>query len=136
MDHGGDPHGPFQDHSGPDGTAIWAAACSGKSAIAIVLLACMLARMWDAPKATSIWSELVDKRKEQIAITCDGSEPSHVAPIAAAQQDFTRRELGEWDASARAWLAVADRLKEAQHRNMEDILMIRALPLVCTGPYH
>ncbi|KAK8007886.1 chitin synthase I [Apiospora arundinis] len=85
--------------------------------------------MWDAPKATSIWSELVDKRKEQIAITCDGSEPSHVAPIAAAQQDFTRREFGEWDASARAWLAVADRLKEAQHRNMEDILMIRALPL-------
>jgi len=34
--------GIFSDYVGPDGTSIWAAATSGKAAVAIHLLACML----------------------------------------------------------------------------------------------
>ncbi|XDG08355.1 hypothetical protein ABKA04_007970 [Annulohypoxylon sp. FPYF3050] len=119
----------FQDQAGTDATAIWAAAVSGTPAIGVVLLACMLARMWDAPKATSIWSELVEKRKDQIPILYDGSQPSHIAPLAAARQEITRRELAEWDDSARAWLRIADKVKDTEHRKMEDILMRLSLPV-------
>jgi hypothetical protein len=45
--------GIFADQMGADGTTIWAAATSGSSAITVHLLACMLARMWPAPKANS-----------------------------------------------------------------------------------
>src|SRR3569833_293742 len=67
------------------------------TAIAVVLLACMLTRMWDGPKATAILVELVEKRKAQIAGLCDSSNLSHHALLAAAQQDITRRELAGWD---------------------------------------
>ncbi|KAI0163702.1 hypothetical protein BJ166DRAFT_553179, partial [Pestalotiopsis sp. NC0098] len=112
----------FKNQAGADGTAIWAAATSGQAAIAVVLLTCMLARMWDAPKAVSIWVELIEKRKLQIEETCNGSEPSHLAPLAAAQQTITRNEISEWDASARAWLATADKVMEAQHQRVEFVL--------------
>ncbi|KAI0434374.1 hypothetical protein F5Y09DRAFT_296095 [Xylaria sp. FL1042] len=121
--------GLFSDHAGADATVLWAAAVSGKTAIAVALLACMLARIWDAPKATSIWDELVQKRKEQIQQNCDGSELSHQALVAASRQDITRRELAEWDASARSWLDIADRVKETEHRKMEAVLLRLSLPV-------
>jgi hypothetical protein len=95
-------HGLFERHIGPDGTAIWAAATSGKTALAICLLASLLARLWSGPEAISIRVELVAERKRQIKETCDGTETSHLAPIHAAMQGITRKELAEWDASARA----------------------------------
>ncbi|KAI1424138.1 hypothetical protein F5Y12DRAFT_754138 [Xylaria sp. FL1777] len=125
----GKQFGLFSDHAGADATVIWAAAVSGKTAIAVALLACMLARMWDAPKATSIWYELVEKRKEQIHQTCDGSELSHQALIAASRQEITRKELAEWDASTRSWISIADRIKETEHRKMESVLLQLSLPV-------
>ncbi|KAI1367472.1 hypothetical protein F5Y08DRAFT_336708 [Xylaria arbuscula] len=113
--------GLFEKHAGADGTAIWAAATSGKPAIAVVFLAFMLARLWDAPKAISIWSELIEKRKSQITETCDGTEPSHIAPLAAAQQELTRRDLAEWDSNARSWLAIADQVKATEHKRLDVI---------------
>ncbi|TRX93447.1 hypothetical protein FHL15_005722 [Xylaria flabelliformis] len=121
--------GLFNDHAGADATVLWAAAVSGKTAIAVALLACMLARMWDAPKATSIWVELVLKRKEQIQQICDGSGLSHHALVAASRQDITRRELAEWDASARSWLDIADTVKEEEHRKMETVLLNLSVPV-------
>ncbi|TGJ81490.1 hypothetical protein E0Z10_g7272 [Xylaria hypoxylon] len=121
--------GLFSDHAGADATVLWAAAVSGKTAIAVALLACMLARIWEAPKATSIWVELVEKRKEQIQHVCDGSELSHQALIAASRQDITRRELAEWDASARSWLDIADIAKETEHQRMEAVLLKLSLPV-------
>jgi hypothetical protein len=59
-------HGLFANQVGTDGTTIWAAATSGPSAIAVHLLACMLARMWDSPKAISIWSKLIAIRKQAL----------------------------------------------------------------------
>ncbi|KAF2963145.1 hypothetical protein GQX73_g10435 [Xylaria multiplex] len=125
----GKQFGPFKDHAGADATVLWAAAVSGKTAIAVALLACMLARLWDAPKATSIWYELVQKRKEQIQETCDGSELSHQALIAASRQDITRKDLAEWDASARSWLDIADRVKKTEHQKMEAVLLKLSLPV-------
>lgn len=43
---GGDSDGPFADLIGADGTSIWAAATSGKGALEVDLLACILARTW------------------------------------------------------------------------------------------
>jgi len=122
-------NGMFASQAGADGTAIWAAATSGKTAIAVVLLACMLARMWDPPKATSIWVELVEKRRQQISHLCDGSEASHFAPLAAVQQDISRKDLAEWDASARAWLSIADGVKASQHQRIESVLLTLSLPV-------
>lgn len=49
----------FADHVGADGTSLWAAATSGKSTITVHLLGCMIARIWKAAEAVSIWTELV-----------------------------------------------------------------------------
>ncbi|KAI0534981.1 hypothetical protein GGR58DRAFT_29642 [Xylaria digitata] len=125
----GKQFGPFSDHAGADTMVLWAAAVSGKTAIAVALLACMLARIWDAPKAISIWDELVQKRKEQIQEICDGSELSHQALIAANRQDITRKELAEWDASARSWLGIADGVKKIEHQKMEAVLLKLSLPV-------
>lgn len=44
----------FAAHAGPDATSIWAAATSGRGALAVHLLACMLARIWKGPEAISL----------------------------------------------------------------------------------
>jgi hypothetical protein len=59
---GRDKDGPFADQVGIDGTAIWAAATSGPSAIPVLMLACMLARMWKGPEAISLWAEIIAQR--------------------------------------------------------------------------
>lgn len=95
----------FAAHAGVDGASIWAAATSSTSAIHVQLLACLLARMWTGPEATSTWVELVKERKQAIASEFEdgGSVPFSMA-TAAAQADMPRSQLVEWDASARAWL--------------------------------
>lgn len=122
-------YGLFEGHVGADATTIWAAATAGKSAMAINLLACMLARLWSASQATSIWSELVENRKKQINAECDGSESTHIAQLLAAQQEVTRKELAEWDSSSRAWISFADRVKKTEHQDLEDILQSLSLPV-------
>jgi hypothetical protein len=66
--------------------------------------------------------ELVAERKRQINETCDGSETSHLAPIHAAMQEITRKELAEWDASARAWLRTADEVKKREQMRLRLII--------------
>ncbi|PQE25498.1 hypothetical protein CJF30_00000210 [Rutstroemia sp. NJR-2017a BBW] len=121
-------HGAFHEHLGVDGTTIWAAATSGKSAIGMNLLACMLAELWDADKATSIWVELVAARRQEIQSNCDGTEPSHFAPLAAAAEDISRVELREWDASARAWREIARAARVRQHKQLE--LVVHNVPVL------
>ena len=126
---GSSSHGFFRDQVGADGTTIWAAATSGKSAIAMNLLACFLARLWTPPEAISIWVELVECRKREIMDTLDGSEPSHLAPISAAKQSITREELSEWDAGARAWLRAGDIVKEREVKQLKLIANSLGLPV-------
>ena len=92
--------GPFAGHVGADGTSIWAAATSGKAAIAVHLLACMLARMWSGPEAISILTEMVDARKAVLRRRVEGDQFS-ISEVTAAQITVTRDQISAWDASAR-----------------------------------
>jgi hypothetical protein len=100
---GTENHGVFGDHLGADATSIWAAATSGKGAIPMHLLACMLARIWKREEAISIWSELIEKRKDHFRHSIRENEASgfNIADLAATRIELPRSQLDEWDASAR-----------------------------------
>lgn len=71
----------------------------------------------------------MEHRKQQINDECDGSESTHIAQLIAAQQEITRKELAEWDASSRAWISLADRVKKTEHQELEAILQSLSLPV-------
>ncbi|KAL9579554.1 MAG: hypothetical protein Q9212_005043 [Teloschistes hypoglaucus] len=121
-DKGRKSYGVFASRAGPDATSLWAAATSGTSAISIHLLACLLARIWDAPEAISIWVEVVKRRKEEVIADFDETDIAHLATLAAARQDLPRAQIAEWDDSARAWLRVADSVKNKQQKQLMLIL--------------
>ena len=93
--------GPFAELVGADGTSIWAAATSGKGAMAVHLLACLLARAWSGPEAISIWSEIITARKQVLQRRIQEQE-FHIGAITACQVEIAREKLSEWDASARS----------------------------------
>ena len=119
----------FASRVGADATSIWAAATSGKAAIAAHLLACMLARIWEAPEATSIWVEITSKRKAAIANDFEQDNMVDLGIMTAAKETFTRSELADWDASARAWLRVADVVKARQQTQLRLIIDNIQLPV-------
>lgn len=114
--------GMFQEHMGADATAIWAAATSGLTAIAINMLGCMLAELFSGPEATSVWVELVTRRRADIVEECDGTEISHLALKEAARQEISRTELADWDASTRAWLRCGRRTEKERHKRLQRVL--------------
>ena len=115
-------YGVFSSQVGSDATSIWAAATSGPAAIAVHLLACILAKMWDGQEATVIWVEIVQRRKESILRETDVRNIAQMATLAAAKQDITRSQLREWDARARSWLLTADKIKNRQQKQLMLIL--------------
>jgi len=115
-------YGVFASRVGADATSLWAAATSGSSAIAVHLLACMLARIWEGPEATSIWVEITERRKQEVNNDIEQNNVSDITTLAAAQQELTRSQISEWDASARAWLRVADARKCRQQKQLMLIL--------------
>ena len=110
--------GPFVSHIGADGKAIWAAATSGPNAIPILMLTSMLARIWSPPEATSLWVELVEHRRRDIQERYMNDE----AALFAMQQDISRSQLADWDASARAWLRTADAARKSQQTQLMLVL--------------
>ncbi len=104
-----------------DGGSIWAAATSGAGAVAIHLLACMLAKLWSSPEATSIWEEIVQRRKEQLSAV-DGSDPQNVFAAWAARSSLSRQQLANWDASARAWLRAGDDANRVRQQQLKLIV--------------
>ncbi|KAJ4359621.1 uncharacterized protein N0V89_000176 [Didymosphaeria variabile] len=106
--------GPLDEHVGLDGRAHWAAATSGPSALAVLLLACMIARSFTkSTEAVALWSEIVATRK--ILLQEQLSGPSiHINSLTASQVEITREALAEWDASARSWLSMADKSMSRQ----------------------
>ncbi|KAI0147171.1 hypothetical protein GGR57DRAFT_493955 [Xylariaceae sp. FL1272] len=116
--------GMFADHVGADGTSIWASATSGKDAVTMHLLACMLARIWQREQAVAIWTELVEQRKAFLHTTvAENGEPFQLSDLAASRIELSRSELDEWDSSARAWLETADagqKLRQTQLRLIVD----------------
>ena len=113
--------GFFADHSGADGTTIWASATSGPESIPAHLLACLLARVWDPPEAISIWEEIVRRRREIILAEFDKSNIADIRDVWAAKHPLSRDHLAEWDNSARSWLRTADRVKQ---REQKQVLLI------------
>ncbi|KAL6719748.1 hypothetical protein ACLMJK_001669 [Lecanora helva] len=113
--------GAFSEHLGVDGGSIWAAATSGPGAVAIHLLGCMLARIWSAPEATSIWEEIVLERKRQLSVL-DGHDPQNALAGWAAKCAFSREQLATWDASARAWLQTADEKHRFKQKQLKLII--------------
>ncbi|KAH6612856.1 hypothetical protein B0J18DRAFT_441260 [Chaetomium sp. MPI-SDFR-AT-0129] len=118
----------FSQYTGVDATSMWAAATSSPNgadgdAIQVHLLACMLASVWDAPEATSIWVEIVEGRRHEIVVEVDGGGAVPFATAAAAAQaEIPRQQLAEWDASARAWLEVANSVKSKEQTQFRLIL--------------
>ena len=115
-------YGIFASQVGVDATTVWAAATSGRGAIACHLLACMLARIWDGPQATSIWMEIIDQRKKEVQDEFDKINSINLECLSAAKQEISREQIREWDASARAWLRVADKIKAPQQKQMKLIV--------------
>jgi hypothetical protein len=120
--------GLFQEWAGADATSIWAAATSGSEAIAVHLLACMLARIWPASEATAIWDEIIQSRKQELS-TIDSSGPLHLVAMAAARIEITREQMSSWDASARAWLSIADIAKMREQTQLMLLVKNSILPV-------
>lgn len=120
----------FGSYIGIDGTSIWAAATSAGASLHVHLLSCMLARIFEPAEPISIWVELVKDRREQIVKSFEDGEPVPF-PLAdaSAQQDITRPQLAEWDASIRAWLRAADKVKEREQTQLLLILENIHLPV-------
>ncbi|VTT55904.1 unnamed protein product [Fusarium fujikuroi] len=121
--------GPFADQIGPDGLNIWAGATSGTGGLATHLLACLLARVWKPHEATSLWVEIVERRKQEIAETLNLTSTAEAASLMASQQIISRQQLAAWDASARAWLHTADSDRRNQHIQLNLIMNNLQLPV-------
>ncbi|KAF1846892.1 uncharacterized protein K460DRAFT_392372 [Cucurbitaria berberidis CBS 394.84] len=122
----------FGEYVGVDGTAIWAAATSAdssNSAIHVHLLACMLARMWKPEEAVSIWAELVDGRKREIAQELERGAPVNGSLVMAAAQPISHYELTAWDNSVRAWLCTANDFCHRKQKQLELIVDNLGLPV-------
>lgn len=120
--------GPFASHAGIDGTSIYAAASSGSGVIALHLLACMLAKVFTSVEATAIWVQLVEGRLEELKAKTTNSPISGItAQIATTMgSDIRREDLAAWDASARAWLEVANTVKRREDTQVK--LIFRNIP--------
>ncbi|KAI1263177.1 hypothetical protein F5Y18DRAFT_132046 [Xylariaceae sp. FL1019] len=125
--------GPFKKFVGADCTSIWAAATSSDSSIAIHLLACLLARAFDAKTATSIWVEIVKGRQQQIEQLLRDSKMVHPNTYAASRQAIGRSDLANWDASVRAWLRRADESKAWERHQLALIADNLNLPFTSMG---
>lgn len=117
--------GFFGSHLGIDSTSIWASATSGKRVLRMHLLACMLACLWSPQEATAIWVELVSQRQKEIKAQSESGEIADMLTqfaSAAAVHHIERSSLASWDASARAWLQVADQAMRAQQVQVQLIV--------------
>jgi hypothetical protein len=122
--------GVFLQHAGADATSLWAAATSGSSAISAHLLACMLARTWPGPEAVAIWVEIVAERTRMILTSAQqDAYNTPMGALFAARTGISRRELADWDASARAWLQIADDAKQLQQKQLLLIIKNVSLPV-------
>ena len=122
-------YGVFASQVGADATSLWAAATSGQGAIAIHMLACMLARIWDGPEATSIWVEIIEKQQTKVVRDFEEKTVIDMGSFMAAKQPISREQIREWDASARAWLRAADSVKRVQQKQLSLIIDNIKLPV-------
>ena len=90
----------------------------------------MLARTWPGPEAVAIWAEIVAERTRMILT--GAQQDAYNTPMGAlfaARTGISRRELADWDASARAWLQIADDAKQLQQKQLLLIIKNVSLPV-------
>lgn len=122
-------HGPFAEMIGVDATTLWAAATSGRYSIQCHLLACLIARIWEPAESTSIWVEIVSRRKEELKMKLD-EEGEHSVDVACIlTEELPRSDLRDWDASVRAWMRVADSVMTKQQTQARLIVDNVSLPV-------
>ena len=126
---GTDAHGPFSGMIGADATTLWAAATSGWAAIQCHLLACMLARIWEPSEATSIWVEIVTRRKAELKLRLAEEGELDRGLLLTLDKEISRQDLRDWDASARAWLQVGDLVMVKQQTQARLIIDNLHLPV-------
>lgn len=119
---GNSSHGAFAELIGADATTLWAAATSGWTSIQCHLLACLLARIWESPEATSIWVEIVAARKEELKKRLAQEGELEHEMLFVVNEEISRNDLLNWDASARAWLRVADKVMAKQQTQVRLIV--------------
>lgn len=86
------------------------------------LLACLLARTWDAAKSVSIWVEVVSDRRLEIEKACQSNALVSESSLVGSRQEISRRDLALLDASARSSLRSADHGKQWEHDQLRLIL--------------
>ena len=89
--------------------------------LVVMLIGFHRARIWKAPEATAIWSEIVEERKKELQNTEQNEIFSHASSL-AGHVALTQDQLAEWDNSARAWLRYADRVRSRQQDQVKIIL--------------
>jgi len=113
----------FSAFSGTDGASIWAAATSSTAALQVQLLACMVARIWPPDEAQSLWIEITKERRKDIATRFEAGEEVPFPTLSAARQlEISKSEVAYWDASARAWLRIADEVKSKEQKKLMLVL--------------
>ena len=113
--------GPFREYVGADATSIWASATSGIASIAVLLLACMLARKFqDSRHSIAIWVETVQIRQEELSI--EAQTKGSLFDAVAAQQRIIREDLALFDDSVRAWLITADSVMVKKRKQLDLIV--------------
>ncbi|KAF4954433.1 hypothetical protein FSARC_12137 [Fusarium sarcochroum] len=92
--------------------------------MALHLLACMLARMLSDAEATAMWVQLVESRLKEMEHKADPSQIHGMVAIYAMEhgRQITRDDLAAWDASARAWLQIANQAKRYEDTQLKLIL--------------
>ena len=81
----------------------------------------MLARIWEAPEATSVWAEIVAQRQEEIRGCCRGTAVCRTQLCRLCNRSSLGLNSADWDASIRAWLLTAD---EARKRDQAQLMLI------------
>ena len=114
--------GIFSKYGGIDATSLWAGATSGPWAIQAHLLACLLARMWTGPEAISIWVDLIESRRRQVQKEFDDGQIVDPNIAMALMQNVSRKDLADWDASARSWLSTADQIEIVPQKQLQIIV--------------
>ncbi|KAL4951662.1 hypothetical protein BDW69DRAFT_169504 [Aspergillus filifer] len=72
--------------------------------------------MWEPGEATAVWDEIVGMQKQVIMDKCNEGGSVDMVSWVVAKQQISREELRAWDASARAWLCIADKVKADQQK--------------------
>ncbi|KAI1140856.1 hypothetical protein F5Y05DRAFT_410705 [Hypoxylon sp. FL0543] len=122
-------HGAFAGMIGADATTLWAAATSGRPALQCHLLACLLARIWEPAEATSIWVEIVARRKDELKLKLAEEGELGQDVLHAVVEEVLRSDLRDWDASVRAWMRVADSVMARQQTQAHLIVDNLSLPV-------